>query len=96
MKTKEQIALGMGYIPDKNGVVKSPYNEEVKGYVVNPRAKLLGIKIKDPESNKLITVYKHRLVWTYFNGPIPEGAIVVQKNNIKTDNRLENLMLATA
>lgn len=37
----------------------------------------------------------HRLVWEAFNGPIPEGMEVNHINEIKTDNRLENLNLMT-
>ena len=37
----------------------------------------------------------HRLVWTAFNGPIPEGLQINHLNEIKSDNRLENLSLCT-
>ncbi len=37
-----------------------------------------------------------RLVWIYHNGDIPEDLQVDHINNIKTDNRIENLRLATA
>ena len=37
----------------------------------------------------------HRLVWEAFNGTIPEGLQVNHINEIKTDNRLENLNLMT-
>lgn len=38
----------------------------------------------------------HRLVFEAFNGSIPEGLQVNHINEIKTDNRLENLNLMTA
>ena len=38
----------------------------------------------------------HRLVWTAFNGPIPEGLQINHLNENKADNRLENLSLCTA
>lgn len=38
----------------------------------------------------------HRLVWIAFNGPIPEGMQINHLNEIKSDNRLENLSLCTA
>lgn len=42
-------------------------------------------------------VYKaHRLVWSAFNGPIPEGMQINHLNEVKTDNRLENLSLCTS
>lgn len=37
----------------------------------------------------------HRVVYETFIGPIPEGFVVDHINNIKSDNRLENLQLLT-
>lgn len=37
----------------------------------------------------------HRLVWIYFNGPIPNGMIINHKNGQKDDNRPCNLELNT-
>lgn len=37
----------------------------------------------------------HRIIWEMFNGKIPEGMLVDHINRIKTDNRIENLRLAT-
>ena len=37
----------------------------------------------------------HRLVWRHHNGAIPEGMTVNHKNGNKTDNRIDNLELAT-
>ena len=38
----------------------------------------------------------HRLVWSAFNGQIPEDLQVNHINEVKTDNRLSNLNLMTA
>ena len=38
----------------------------------------------------------HRLVWLAFNGSIPENYQINHLNEIKSDNRLENLSLCTA
>lgn len=37
----------------------------------------------------------HRVVWEYFNGPIPPDKEVHHKNGIKHDNRIENLAVIT-
>lgn len=42
------------------------------------------------------TYYVHRLVWEAFNGKIPDGMQINHINEIKDDNRLSNLSLATA
>lgn len=37
----------------------------------------------------------HRVVWEMHNGPIPSGMFIDHVNGVKTDNRIENLRLAT-
>ena len=37
--------------------------------------------------------YIHRLIWEYFNGPIPTNQVVDHINGIPYDNRIENLRL---
>ena len=48
------------------------------------------------KNSKVRFYYVHRLVWEAFNGSIPENMQVNHLNEIKTDNRLENLNLMTA
>ena len=47
------------------------------------------------KNSKVRHYYVHRLVWEAFNGQIPENMQVNHINEIKTDNRLENLNLMT-
>ncbi len=37
----------------------------------------------------------HNIVWEMHNGTIPDGMLVDHANGIRTDNRIENLQLAT-
>ena len=40
-------------------------------------------------------VYKHRWVWEQHHGEIPKGMVVSFRNGIRTDCRIENLILLT-
>lgn len=37
----------------------------------------------------------HRLIWELLNGPIPEGKVIDHINQNRSDNRIENLRLAS-
>lgn len=39
--------------------------------------------------------YDHCIVWERHNGPIPEGMQIHHKNHDRSDNRIENLAMAT-
>lgn len=40
--------------------------------------------------------HEHRLAWAYVHGSLPEGGVQIDhKNLVKSDNRIENLRLAT-
>lgn len=45
---------------------------------------------------KKTTASAHRIVWTHFNGPIPDGLTINHQNGKKADNRPSNLETATA
>lgn len=47
------------------------------------------------KDNKSINVLIHRLVWETFNGEIHQGYEIDHINNIRDDNRLENLRCVT-
>lgn len=69
-----------------------PCNVTKKGRILKPyptRCKYLLVDIRDK------TISAHRIIAITFLGPIPKGAIVMHKNNIKTDNRVCNLKYGT-
>ena len=39
--------------------------------------------------------YEHRLIWEMFNGTPPDGYDIDHINGVRSDNRIENLRLAT-
>lgn len=41
------------------------------------------------------SVCVHRVVWILHNGSIPEGVVIDHINRVPSDNRIENLRLAT-
>jgi len=42
-------------------------------------------------AGKRLHVGAHRIVWTYFHGPVTAGLVINHRNGIKADNRPENL-----
>jgi len=47
------------------------------------------------ENGKYFSVMAHRVIWSYFNGPIPDGMEINHKNGFKSNNCIENLELVT-
>lgn len=75
--------------------LKRPYR--VKEKILKPAIIRNGYYIVSLCKNLKVKHYMvHRLVWEAFNGQIPENMQVNHLNEIKTDNRLENLNLMTA
>lgn len=75
----------------KNGSLV-PINEKIKKSVIS-RNGYYRVELCKNSIQKMYLV--HRLVWEAFNGQIPENMQVNHINEIKADNRLENLNLMT-
>jgi hypothetical protein len=75
------------------------YEVSDQGEVRNSRGWILKPGIKHRGYHEISLAGKqvsvHRLVAAAFIGPCPEGKEVDHKNNIRTDNRLENLQYLT-
>ena len=81
------------YAADKDGNIvhifkKHPFrgSESPKGYMYFSARKHGCRKRK---------VFIHRFVWETFNGLIPEGKFIDHINDVRNDNRLQNLQLVT-
>ena len=86
-----------GYQVSNLGRVKSLKRfYSVKGKILKPLITRNGYYQVALWKNSIAKFYKvHRLVWEVFNGQIPENMQVNHINEIKIDNRLENLNLMT-
>ena len=68
----------------------------LKEKILKPSISHRGYFIVVLRKNSIVKAYLvHRLVWSAFNGSIPENMQVNHLNEVKTDNRLENLNLMT-
>lgn len=80
------------YLVSNFGRVKSL----IKGIILKPGFKGRGyLCVNLCKDGKLKNFLVHRLVVEAFQGKIPEGLVVNHLNEIKTDNRLENLEICT-
>lgn len=86
-KTRQSGNLVKQYYICRNNKV-SP--EDFKKYHDYKRVILWNAKLKNNKNH-----YVHRLVWESFNGKIPDGMQINHLNEVKDDNRLENLSLVT-
>jgi hypothetical protein len=51
------------------------------------------VRVRDGDQSYCITA--HRLVWTYFNGPVPDGLDINHKDSNRGNNRPDNLQPVT-
>jgi len=81
----------LGRVVNCNGGKKT-----VKEKILKPIIQTTGYKTVNLYKNgKPNVLYVHRLVYEAFCGKIPDGYVVNHINEVKTDNRLENLNLMT-
>lgn len=78
------VVDSMGRLFHRKGKNLKPYKNTSGYYTVSVRI-----------NNRSLPIRIHRLVYESFKGKIPEGLVVDHINNIKTDNRLENLQVIT-
>ena len=67
------------------------HNHKPVGYERTSKDGYIEIKTAEPRTFEL----KHRVVWRENGRELPNGSIIAFKNGIKTDCRIENLMLMT-
>lgn len=86
------------YLISTLGRIKSVPRKNCKGQIRKPSLQKNGyyvINLTSPnKQRKRISV--HKLVVETFIGPVSDGMQINHKNEIKTDNRLENLEIVTA
>ena len=68
------------------------YRKFLKGRITKNGYVRVCLKCTDGKKREFLW---HRVIWYMFNGEIPDGYQINHINEIKTDNRLCNLELAT-
>lgn len=53
------------------------------------------MNVWDPETRNQLTVLRHRVVWEYVNGEVPDGLEVNHINGVKTNCKISNLEAIT-
>lgn len=91
--SKEELIDWSLYQCYEDGRIYSKYYQRLlKGDVT--KYGYVQVRLKCTDGNKKVFFW-HRVIWTHFNGTIPEGLQVNHINEDKTDNRLCNLNLMT-
>ena len=76
------------------GRVRSHYGREIK-YLNGTKNKIGYIQVGLCKNGKMKSFLVHRLVYTAFNSPIPDGMQIDHANTVRDDNRLSNLRCVT-
>ena len=80
------------YEANREGIVRHVENKKDIGFVINTGYLQIKVSNRDIKKHYL----KHRFIFECFHGKINNAKLVVDHiNNIKTDNRLDNLQLIT-
>jgi len=80
------------YCTEDGKVFNYKRQKEVTGYLKDDRYLYITIHSK---SKKRRDVRKHRMVYEYFYGPIPDGYIINHLDGNKTNNAISNLEMTT-
>lgn len=82
------------YIINKDGsIISKHWNKRLKDRKVTKKDYIANQFVL--KNGKKRWYLRHRVIWFYFNGEIPEGYEIDHINGIKNDNRLENLRCVT-
>ena len=79
------------YQANRNGIIRHIKHKKPLGKP-NSRSYL---KISINDNGKIKRFYNHRFIYECFHGVITDKRVIDHVNNIKTDNRLDNLQLIT-
>jgi hypothetical protein len=80
------------YEANDRGIIRNRKTKKVVGFITNMGYLLVTVRGTLTDQ---VNYLSHRFVYEVFCGLIPNGRVINHINNVKTDNRLENLELVT-
>lgn len=95
----EQFGVSMSIIyKTRSGTRRTPSNNirSLGGHVLKQRLVSGYPMVKLSKDNAAWHIHVHRLVLAAFRGPCPDGLVACHNNDVRTDNRLENLRWDTS